>query len=43
MITEGDAKRLEKWVNDAVAKGGKVVVGGKRNGIFYGNAILSFF
>ncbi|KAL6070809.1 Aldehyde dehydrogenase [Balamuthia mandrillaris] len=35
LISEGDAKRLEKWVNDAVAKGAKVLVGGKRQGVFY--------
>ncbi len=35
LITEGDAKRIESWVNEAVARGAKVVCGGKRNGVFY--------
>ncbi len=35
IISENDAKRLETWTNEAVAAGAKVVVGGKRNGVFY--------
>ena len=35
LITEGDAKRIESWVNQAVARGAKVVCGGKRDGVFY--------
>ncbi len=35
MITEDDAKRMEAWVNEAVARGAKVVCGGKRDGAFY--------
>jgi len=35
LITEGDAKRIETWVNDAVERGAKVVCGGKRDGCFY--------
>ena len=35
LITEGDAQRLEAWVNEAVERGARVVCGGKRNGVFY--------
>ena len=35
MITEGDAERMEEWVNEAVAAGARVVVGGNRNKNFY--------
>jgi acyl-CoA reductase-like NAD-dependent aldehyde dehydrogenase len=37
MISENEAKRVEKWVKDAAASGAKVLVGGKREGSFYGN------
>lgn len=32
MITEGEAKRLESWINEALQKGGKLLSGGQRNG-----------
>ncbi|MFQ5807173.1 MAG: aldehyde dehydrogenase family protein [Phycisphaerae bacterium] len=35
LITEDDAKRIETWVNEAVAAGAKVLCGGKRNGVFF--------
>lgn len=35
LITEGDARRIEAWVNEAVARGARVICGGKRNGAFY--------
>jgi acyl-CoA reductase-like NAD-dependent aldehyde dehydrogenase len=35
LITVGDAKRIEQWVNEAVAAGARVLCGGKRNGPFY--------
>ena len=35
MITEGDAKRIESWVNEAVKRGARALCGGKRNGVFY--------
>ena len=35
IISENDAKRLEQWVNSAVEKGARVVVGGKRDGVFF--------
>jgi glyceraldehyde-3-phosphate dehydrogenase (NADP+) len=41
MITEGEAKRIEKWVNDAVKKGAKILTGGKRNGAIYDPTVLA--
>ncbi len=41
MINEGEAKRIEKWVNDAVAKGARVLVGGTRNGSIYDPTVLA--
>jgi acyl-CoA reductase-like NAD-dependent aldehyde dehydrogenase len=32
MISEGDAKRLEGWIHDAVGAGAKVLCGGSRDG-----------
>ncbi len=32
MIAESEAKRLEGWINEAVAAGGKLLCGGKREG-----------
>ena len=32
MIAESEAKRLEGWINSAVAAGGKLLCGGKRDG-----------
>lgn len=40
LISEGDAKRIEAWVEEAVAAGAKLLVGGKRNGPFYDATIL---
>lgn len=40
MISEGEAKRVEKWVNDAAAAGAKVLSGGKRDGSFYDITVL---
>lgn len=40
MISEGDAVRCEKWVNDAAKAGAKVLVGGKRDGRFFGKFIF---
>jgi len=35
MIREADAQRVESWVNEAVAGGAKLVVGGHRRGTMY--------
>ena len=40
LITEGDAKRVESWVNEATARGARVICGGKRNGAFYDATLL---
>jgi acyl-CoA reductase-like NAD-dependent aldehyde dehydrogenase len=32
MIDEGEAKRAESWIREAVAEGAKVLIGGKREG-----------
>jgi glyceraldehyde-3-phosphate dehydrogenase (NADP+) len=41
MITEGEAKRIEKWVNDAEKKGARVLTGGTRNGSLYDPTVLA--
>ena len=40
LITEGDARRVESWVEAAVAGGARVLVGGKRKGAFYQATLL---
>jgi acyl-CoA reductase-like NAD-dependent aldehyde dehydrogenase len=35
LISESDAKRVESWVNEAVAGGATIACGGKRSGVFY--------
>jgi glyceraldehyde-3-phosphate dehydrogenase (NADP+) len=40
MITENEAVRVEKWVNEAVAKGAILLTGGKRNGALYEPTVL---
>jgi glyceraldehyde-3-phosphate dehydrogenase (NADP+) len=35
MIREQDAERVEKWIDEAVAGGAKLVAGGRRNGTRY--------
>ena len=40
LITLADAERIERWVNDAVAAGARVLCGGKRNGAFYDATLL---
>ncbi len=32
MISEGEAKRLDEWIQSAIKKGGKLLCGGKRQG-----------
>ncbi|WP_196604449.1 aldehyde dehydrogenase family protein [Pectinatus haikarae] len=41
MIAEKEAVRIEKWVNDAVKGGAKLLIGGKRNGSFFNPTILT--
>ena len=40
MITETEARRIELWVNDAVAGGAKLLTGGKRDGAMYDPTVL---
>lgn len=41
MINEGEAKRIERWVNEAVKDGAKVLTGGKRRGAIYEPTVLA--
>lgn len=41
MIDEDNAKRVEEWVNDAVADGAKILYGGKRNKTYYEPTIIT--
>ncbi|MEE9441446.1 MAG: aldehyde dehydrogenase family protein [candidate division Zixibacteria bacterium] len=40
MITEAEAVRVEKWVNEAVEKGATLLTGGKRKGALYEPTVL---
>jgi len=40
LISENDAKRIELWVNEAVKGGGTVLIGGKRDGVYYEPTIV---
>lgn len=40
IISEKEAKRIESWINEAVAHGAKVLTGGKRNGLFVEATVL---
>ena len=41
MINEAAAKRVEEWVNEAVANGAQVLAGGSRNGTYYAPTLLA--
>ena len=41
MIDEENAKRVEEWVNEAVADGARIITGGKREGSYYQPTILT--
>lgn len=41
MISEGEAKRIEKWVAEAVAGGARVLTGGKREKAVYQPTVLA--
>jgi glyceraldehyde-3-phosphate dehydrogenase (NADP+) len=41
MINEGEAKRIERWVDEAVKAGAKVLTGGKRRGAIYEPTVLA--
>lgn len=40
MINEAAARQTEEWVNEAVLKGARIVLGGRRQGSFYEPTIL---
>ncbi len=40
MINEGEARRVERWVDEAVSEGAVAVTGGPREGAFYPPTIL---
>ncbi|WP_407272574.1 aldehyde dehydrogenase family protein [Radiobacillus sp. PE A8.2] len=41
MINESEAARVESWVNEAVAEGASIQVGGRRDGAFYQPTVLT--
>src|SRR5439155_7169073 len=41
MISEGEAKRAEFWIQEAVASGASLLTGGQRSGSFLTPAVLS--
>ncbi|PWI44346.1 aldehyde dehydrogenase family protein [Streptomyces sp. ICBB 8177] len=41
LVSEDAAKRVESWVDDAVAKGATLVTGGKREGASYAPTVLA--
>ncbi|SPF53449.1 Aldehyde Dehydrogenase [Candidatus Desulfosporosinus infrequens] len=41
MISEQEAIRIEKWVNEATAKGARILVGGKRKDAWYEPTIVT--
>ena len=41
MVREDDAVRVEKWVNEAVAGGARLLCGGERTGAVYSPALLA--
>jgi len=40
MITEREAARVERWIGDAVARGGRVLIGGSRSGTLVQPTVL---
>ena len=41
MIDEGNAERVESWVNEAINDGAKVLCGGKRNGGYFEPTVIT--
>ncbi len=41
MIDENNAKRVQQWVDEAVADGAKILCGGKRTGTYYEPTVLT--
>jgi acyl-CoA reductase-like NAD-dependent aldehyde dehydrogenase len=40
VISEGEARRLEEWINEAVNRGAKILCGGKRSGVMLEATLL---
>ncbi|HWL95350.1 MAG TPA: aldehyde dehydrogenase family protein [Phycisphaerae bacterium] len=40
IISEAEATRIERWVDEAVKRGAKILCGGKRGGVFYEATLL---
>ncbi len=41
MIDIAEAERVEKWVDEAVAEGARILTGGQRNGVMYAPTVLT--
>ncbi len=41
LITEKEAIRVERWVNEAIEEGASLLAGGKRDGAFYSPTVLT--
>ncbi|WP_346356032.1 aldehyde dehydrogenase family protein [Azotosporobacter soli] len=41
MISESEAKRIEAWINEAVAQGATLLSGGKRRGVWFEPTVLT--
>jgi glyceraldehyde-3-phosphate dehydrogenase (NADP+) len=41
MITESEARRVEEWVEEAVAMGGKLLTGGRRKGTLFEPTVIA--
>ncbi len=41
MITSAETERIELWVNSAIEMGGKLLIGGKRNGTIFEPTVLA--
>lgn len=41
LISEAEAKRVERWVDEAIADGAVLLTGGKRDGAFYAPTVLT--
>lgn len=41
LINEAEARRVEAWVDEAVAAGARLLCGGRRNGTFYAPTVLA--
>lgn len=40
MISEGEARRIEAWVHEAIQEGARLLTGGERDGVFFPPTVL---